>query len=189
MINNKTLSFHRLKREEVDMAKAMCDACVGKGLYTKEEIIKTIDSNTNFFYLIYNENGDTVGYVYYYVANIEEIANDAKLGKDIFRSVEKDLRIVGKIQSVGVMNEYRGEGIAKKAIRFALDKFCEMGIKTVFTICWKKGDTVPLKKALTECGAVFLSSAQKVWYDKNELECPFCGGRCTCDAEVYYTSL
>ena len=58
-----------------------------------------------------------------------------------------------------------------------------------FIVCWKPGGVVPLGKALSECNFDFLAETKKVWYDDTELICPYCKGRCLCDAEVYYKLL
>ena len=62
----------------------------------------------------------------------------------------------------------------------------EKGIGEVFIICWNAGGKVPLERALQECKFVHLFSAKMIWYNKKELYCPYCKGRCKCDAEVYF---
>ena len=71
-------------------------------------------------------------------------------------------------------------------MKYALRQFAEKGIGEVFIICWNAGGKVPLEKALQECRFVHLFSAKMIWYNKKELYCPYCKGRCKRDAEVYF---
>ena len=64
-----------------------------------------------------------------------------------------------------------------------------MSAGAVFAICWKPGKIVPAGKMLKECGFDDLTEAKNVWYDDKDLVCPYCKGRCRCDAEVFYKLL
>lgn len=188
--NNEKFFLRPLELADVEKALALCDACVGKNLYTKEEIEESIDSKERFFYLLETETGNCAGYIYFYVTEKDSIADYAKLDTKLFDFVCPDTeKKVGKIQSIGIMEEYRGSHFAGKLLRFALEKLKNTGIATAFIVCWKKGQVVPLESALKECSFEFLSVAHKVWYDYTELQCPYCGGRCKCDAKVYYKKL
>jgi anaerobic selenocysteine-containing dehydrogenase len=70
-----------------------------------------------------------------------------------------------------------------------LKKLKEISIDVAFIVCWKPRGVVSLSKALWECTFDYLAEAKKVWYDDTELICPYCNGRCLCDAEVYYKLL
>lgn len=84
---------------------------------------------------------------------------------------------------------YRGIGLAAKMIQFVLLELKDKLIDAAFIVCWKPGGIVPLSKALSECHFKYLADAKRVWYDDTELICPYCKGRCLCDAEVYYKLL
>ena len=99
------------------------------------------------------------------------------------------MKKVGKIQSVGIKENYRGRDISVRMIEFALEELKNSIVEMIVGVCWKMGDNVPMKKTLWECGFVYLSEAKKIWYDDTELICPYCMGRCQCDAEVYYKIL
>ena len=101
------------------------------------------------------------------------------------RSVRKP-QLVGKLQSVGIKEAFRRQGLAVLMMEYALAQFAGKGVENVFIICWNAGGKVPLEKALQKCQFVHLSSAKQIWYDKKDLFCPYCKGRCKCDAEVYF---
>jgi len=188
--NGTVFSLRPLLREEIDEAQLLCDACVGKNLYSKQEIAAAIDAEDRFFYLLKNEKEETVGYIYYYLTDEAYIAKYAKLEVELFRSVYKQgEKRIGKIQSVGLKNEYRGNGLAAYMIQFILKDLRSISTEAVFIVCWKPGGFVPLKRTLINCDFKFLVEAKKVWYDDTKLICPYCHGRCVCDAEVYYKLL
>lgn len=179
-----------LSKEEINEARRLCDECVGENLYGEKEIDAAIGDTDKFFYLLKSETGETVGYIYYYLTDVEYIAEYSRLETNLFRDVYSSTdKKVGKIQSVGLKAEYRGIGLAAQMIQFILGKLKEFSIDVAFIVCWKPGGVVPLGKALAECNFNYLAEAKKVWYDDTKLICPYCHGRCVCDAEVYYKLL
>ena len=188
--NQGTFFLAPLSTEEISEARSLCDECVGENLYGEEEIAATIGASDNFFYFLKNEQGEKVGYIYFYLTDEEYIANYAKLDVELLRAVyAQPNKKVGKIQSVGLKEEYRGIGLAAQMINFILEKLKEISVDITFIVCWKPDGIVPLGKALLECKFDYLAEAKKVWYDDTALICPICHGRCLCDAEVYYKRL
>lgn len=182
--------FQPLKETEIDEARRLCDQCVGENLYSRDEIAAAIGASDKGFYLLKTAAGETVGYLYYYLTDGEQIAKYAKLGMERLRVVYPTLgKPVGKIQSVGIKPEYRGSGLAVQMIRFALNELKKLGVDIAFIVCWKPGGKVPLAKTLAECRFCYLAETKKVWYDDTALICPYCKGRCVCDAEVFYKLL
>ena len=179
-----------LSGEEINEVRRLCDECVGENLYGEKEIAATIVATDKLFYLLKSETGETVGYIYCYLTDIESIAKYSRLDINLFREVYSSTdKKIGKIQSVGLKEEYRGSGFAAQMIRFILERLKDISVDVAFIVCWKPGGVVPLGKALSECNFDFLADTKKVWYDDTKLACPYCKGRCLCDAEVYYKLL
>ena len=177
-------------KEEISEARRLCDECVGENLYSEKEIAATIGAADRFFYLLKSETGENVGYIYFYLTDMESIAKYSRLDINMFREVCSSTdKKVGKIQSVGLKEEYRGIGFAAQMLQFILERLKEISVDVAFIVCWKPGGVVPLGKALSKCNFDFLAETKKVWYDDTELICPYCKGRCLCDAEVYYKLL
>lgn len=175
-----------LREEETEEIRQLCDACVGKNLYTSEEILRAIREEDRFFYVLKTDRGEIAGYIYYYLTEEEKIAEYAKLDPALLRAVyDRPGKRVGKIQSVGVAKSCRGRDLATPLMQSALNKLAELSVEAVFIVCWRPDGVIPLKKALAHCGFSYLAEAKRVWYDDEELICPRCGGRCVCDAEVY----
>ena len=145
----------------------------------------------NIFFLLlfaFGIGNPLAGYIYYYLTNEKQIAEDTRLTEQKIKQVcqQDTLAPVGKIQSVGIKETFRRQGLAVWLMKYALRQFAEKGIGEVFIICWNAGGKVPLERALQECKFVHLVSAKMIWYNKKELYCPYCKGRCKCDAEVYF---
>lgn len=188
--NGQVFRLCPLTKEETEIARSLCDACVGTNLYSKEEILRATEEKNRFFYLLKTDKGEIAGYIYYHLTDEASIASSAKLDIAVLRAVYRETgRKVGKIQSIGLKETYRGMGLAAQMIRFALGALAAMSVEAVFIVCWKPGGTIPLGKALKACGFDDLTEAKKVWYDDAGLICPYCKGRCRCDAEVFYKLL
>ncbi len=175
-----------LHRNEIGNAKQLCDICVGKNLYSEKELVDTVGNKEQFFWLLKNPGGETVGYIYYKFTDTVSLAKYAKIDEKILLDVCENGENIGKIQSVGIKENIRGLGIAAQLIKFAADRLQKAGADAVFTVCWKADGDAFLAPALKSCGFNYLSSAEYVWYDKKELVCPICGGRCRCSAEIYF---
>ena len=188
--NGMRFYLRPLKKEEIEEASFLSDECVGKNLYPAEEIAATLNDQEKFFYLLKNEKDETIGYIYYFLTNEEEIAKYSKLDINVFRKVYSDFnKKVGKIQSVGIKKEYRGNELAVEMMRFILKEMKTLGIDITFIVCWRPGGFLPLGKTLAKCEFSYLTETKKIWYDDMELICPHCKGRCSCDAEIYYKLL
>lgn len=188
--NGMRFYLRPLKKEEIEEASFLSDECVGKNLYPKEEIAATLNDQEKFFYLLKNEKDETIGYIYYFLTNEEEIAKYSKLDINVFREVYSNFdKKVGKIQSVGIKREYRGNELAVEMMQFILKEMKKANIDITFIVCWKPGGILPLGKTLAKCQFDYLTEAKKIWYDDMELICPHCKGRCSCDAEIYYKLL
>ena len=183
-------SLRPMKAEEVPAVAALCDQCVGEGLYSQQDLCHAIAADDQFFYVLHSDDGQLVGYLYYYFTTLDAIAAFTKLASDCFQTACPQVsQKAGRIQSIGLQHEYRGQDLSERLIDFSLRDFAQQAVPTVFGVCWKMGTVVPMQKPLLRCGFQHLTTAKKVWYDDEDLFCPYCQGRCHCDAEVYYKIL
>ena len=181
------LELRPLESGDVDAVIKISDESVGKGLYTASEIKETIGSDSKFLYVLKSPDGEIAGYIFFFLTDTDTIVKDAKIDKETFLKVLDGTKAkIGRIQSIAIKEEYRGEGLSEKLIDFAVSKLQDLKTECTFIVCWKKGDFVPLKKTMEECKFKFLAEVQKVWYDNERLYCPYCKGRCSCNAEIYY---
>ena len=184
--NGAVFYLSPLRLNEISTAKALCDICVGKNLYSEKDLGNTVKDKKQFFWLLKTEDGETAGYIYYKLTNTKSLAKYAKLDEKILLGVSGSGDKIGQIQSVGIKEKFRGLGIAARLIEFAADRLQKADVSAVFTVCWKAENGAFLAPALKSCGFSFLASAENVWYDEKQLICPICGGRCRCGAEIYF---
>ena len=85
--NGMRFYLRPLKKEVIEEASFLSDECVGKNLYPTEEIAATLNDQEKFFYLLKNEKDETIGYIYYFLTNEEEIAKYSKLDINVFREL------------------------------------------------------------------------------------------------------
>lgn len=188
--NKKKFYIKPISYEDVCITRQICDECVGTNLYSEKDIASTIGTDDKFFYLINNENEESIGYLYYNLTDIESLAKYSKLDASVFREVYPHAeKLVGRIQSIGIKFEYRGIGLGLQIMTFAINKLREKSIDIAFGFCWKPSNKFPIGRVIDECNFNYLTEAKMIWYDNEDLICPFCHERCVCSADVYYIML
>ncbi len=184
-VKGEGVYFEELKENEIEQALHLADECVGKNLYSYEDFSNAINNKDKFFFFLKNEEGKIAGYIYFLITSSKEALSSVDLNvKDIPFSER-----CGKIQSVALSEEYRGECLASQMIDFAIKTLSEKGIDLVYIICWKPGGFLPLKKTLDKCSFTYLVTIKDAWYKDENLICPYCKGRCHCSADIYYKRL
>ena len=68
-----------LEKEDIEEALQLMDRCVGENLYQKEELEQAIGSSERAFLLLRTAEGELAGYIYYYLTNEKQIAEDTRL--------------------------------------------------------------------------------------------------------------
>lgn len=191
LLEESVFSFRRLTETYLDIAVLLCDSCVGKNLYTRAQLNQIIYKPTHYFYLIFTHSGEPAGYIYFFPADLEEMMSLSKLSCEQLNIVTKgEHPVIGNLQSIGVTETYRGEGISEILVKFFLTTLQESTVAEVaFGVFWKAKGKVPMEKTLKTFDFIYITDVQGVWQDKDDLICPFCRGRCTCEASVYYKPL
>ncbi|MCC8157015.1 MAG: hypothetical protein LIO54_07045 [Oscillospiraceae bacterium] len=184
------LELRRLTDQDVAEAAQICDRCVGKNMYTRDYLASIVHDPRHLFYLLFSKENKTVGYIYSIVMNREELVRFSKLdAKHLRRLCDKSDANIGVLRSIGLDEPFRRTGLSVELVRFSLAGLASLGARLVVVLCWKIDEVVPLRKTLEQCGMKYLTDAHRVWHDMDDLVCPYCNGRCVCDAEVYYKRL
>lgn len=181
--------FERLTPSYVDAAAALCDQLVGKNLYTRECLTAVLQKPNHEYYVLLTPENNIAGYIYYYLADLQEAAELSKLShKQLAVISSKKNPVVGIIRAIGVDEAYRHKGLSVKLLDFCL-KQLQTKADAAFGVCWKPDGHVPIEKALIKFQFHHLTDAHLIWYDNENLICPFCKGRCRCDGAIYYKTL
>lgn len=185
------VSIEKLTPELVDTAVALCDAYVGENMYSTAEIASGIAGDKNFFYLLYDEARNPIGYTYFLLRSKAEFLAFSKLTEAQFDTLGLgEDAVIGGIQSIAVIPEARGRHYAKLLFDFTLNYLhAHTPADIAAGALWKMGEEVPMKRVFEQYGFTHLADTELVWYDKTDMYCPYCKGRCVCGASVYYKKL
>lgn len=190
-MQTEELTLTPLTQELLEQTVALCDRCVGKNLYTKAELTQAMEGKERQLFLLVTPEKKVAAYAYF---RLTDIAEAERLTKQALRQFEekgfKEHSLLGLIQSIGVCEEYRHQGLSKKLVEIALQWLLENTEADIaFGILWKPYGKAPMEAVIKKCGFSYLTDSQNVWYDNENLVCPVCGGRCSCDAAIYYKLL
>ncbi|OPZ75360.1 MAG: hypothetical protein BWY80_00186 [Firmicutes bacterium ADurb.Bin456] len=180
------LCFEQLTEARLDEVQELCDRCVGKNLYPRAYLASVIHKPDHYFYLLVTPERKAVAYIYFFLTGLAEMAALARLPRERLAVISpKENPVIGNLQSVGVAEAHRHRHLSVKLVRFYLERL-QNKADTAFGVFWKTGGYVPMEKALKASGFLYLADAHRVWYGRRDLICPFCRGRCRCDAAIYY---
>ena len=102
----------------------------------------------------------------------------------------KEKPLFGNMQSIGIIPEYRNRRLSNYLVEQCLQWLIEKTeADIVIGVCWKPGGKVPMEKTLKRYEFSHLADVRRLWYDRVDLICPVCRGRCECDAAIYYKRL
>ena len=190
-MNIEELILTPLTLEYLDQATQLCGKCVGENLYTKSIIEATIKQQNQQFFLLITPQKKAVAYIYFKLINLREaeLLSKKSLSK-LKQIVKKDDLIIANLQSIGVLAEYRKCKLSEYLMKVYLEYLLKNTQADIaFGVFWKKNGEIPMEKNLKKFGFCYLVNSKRVWYDKKELICPICNGRCKCDGAIYYKIL
>ncbi|MGN1231726.1 MAG: hypothetical protein ACI4TP_07480, partial [Anaerotignum sp.] len=117
-----------------------------------------------------------------------------KLSKQALQQLDSQVfqprSLLGILQSIGVSEEYRQHGLSQILVEAYLQWLISRTEADIaFGVFWKPNGKAPMAPILQKFGFYHLIDSKNVWYGNEELVCPVCGGRCSCDAAIYYKIL
>lgn len=184
------LTMERLAAADVGDAAALCGRCVGKNLYPEEYLAEVIHKPGHYYSVLMTPEKRIAGYIYYYLTGLQEAAALAKLSPEQIPALPTGRSpVFGVLRSIGVDEAYRRNGLSVKLVEHYLEQLHGAGADVAFGVFWKPDGSVPMEKTLKRFGFSHLTDAHLIWYDNEDLVCPFCKGRCRCDAAIYYKIL
>ena len=77
--SGREFCLYSLEKEDIEETLQLMDRCVGENLYQKEELEQAIGSSERAFLLLRTAEGELAGYIYYYLTNEKQIAEDTRL--------------------------------------------------------------------------------------------------------------
>ena len=185
------LTIQPLTVDMLDQTVKLCADCVGENLYSKDILLNILDSSNHWFYLLMTDEGEIAAYTYFYLMTLEQATAFCKLSQQqmsVFPSQSNFM--IAHLQAIGIQNNWRGQRLSEKIVAFFFEKMqSRQEVASALGVCWKPDGIAPMEKTLQNMGFNYLGEAHRVWYDYENLICPYCNGRCKCDAVVYYKSI
>ena len=135
--NGAVFYLSPLRLNEISTAKALCDICVGKNLYSEKDLGNTVEDKKQFFWLLKTEDGETAGYIYYKLTDTKALAKYARLDEKILLGVS-DSGDKGKIQRTrhcGAAYRICRRPPAKSRCKRGVYGLLESGKRRVFSTC------------------------------------------------------
>lgn len=187
-LSRSGFSFQRLSLARLDLAVTLCGECVGKNLYSRDLLAAVVDAPYQQYYFLLTPEGETAGYIYFHAASLDSMAALSRIPRERLAVIsEKKAPVIGNLRSIGVVKAYRHRGLSEELVRFYLERLQnDWSADTAFGVFWKPNGHIPMERTLTAFDFIHLGDSSRVWYDNDELICPVCGGRCRCDAAIYY---
>ena len=104
------------------------------------------------------------------------------------------LRISGEkpsliYKSAAVQKRFERRGIMKAMADAGLREARAEGFGAVYGSAWVCNGALPIEGTFRAFGFQRLYERKMLWYDDPDYHCVVCGGRCTCDAVIYYKKL
>jgi len=185
--NNICYFLRPLEYSDIDYAVSLCDKYVGENMYSKEYLADVVNSSDKFFYMLTTTENKIIGYIFFYLTDKNSNSESETLYRELTQHNKMmNISIIGKLQSIGIDDEFRGNEIALNMMKFAVHILQSAGAEILLGVCWKINKTVPMKKIMDELEFLHLCDIENFWFDNESLNCPHCGGRCRCEASVYY---
>lgn len=176
-----------LKYEELDSALSMFDSCVGRGLYTRNDLYEILVKPLHYILILRDSDGTYAGYLCFMISDAAETAEDIKIEPDRITALSgKSSPVTACLRSIGLMPPYRGRHLANSVTHQLIHMLNISGYDILLGAFWKVGDIYPIHKVVDSFGFRFDGIIRHPWSDVKTLYCPVCGGRCMCDAGLFY---
>lgn len=190
-MNQEGLRCITLTPDLIPQMVKLCDICVGENLYTESLLEEAMASKDKTILAMVTPDNELVAYIYLTVIGFTEAQQLSNNNLQALKEAGYDESVViGNIQSIGVAPAYRKQHLSILLVKRAIRWFEDHTLAQIaFAIAWNKQGEVPMARTFESHNFQVLTIARKVWYNKKNLICPVCKGRCKCDATLYYKRL
>ena len=174
--------------EDAKAVTALTCLCFGDAYTTEEEISGFISFDENRLYVQYDEQG-LAGAILFLAEDRQTMIDNLSIDPADYDRIRKDLRTLHHKFSV-VRGDLRGRGLMTLMLEEALEEIRKEGrYGAIFVQAWIKQDVIPMERIFQRAGYVPYRRQIRPWWKYENRSCNICGGRCKCDAMVYYRTV
>ncbi|MBR4719182.1 MAG: GNAT family N-acetyltransferase [Lachnospiraceae bacterium] len=159
--------------------------CFGKPYIFEDEMRGFISDDNNRLF-VEEDEGRIIGATLFLNDDKETIMEDMEVTGEDFDRLTAGRPVLHHKFCI-VRDDCRGKGVMTKMLEESFSQLEKEGIYgAVFAQAWiKKGD-IPIEGILKNMGYTTYKRQISPWYKFSDRVCSVCGGRCKCDAMVYY---
>lgn len=164
------------------------EECFGEAYTFVPEMREFITNENNRLY-VEEEDGRIIGAVLFLNDDRDKIMEDMDVRGDDFDRISGGKPILHHKFSI-VRDDQRGRGLMTEMLDEAVKELESEGkYGALFTQGWIKQDTIPMENIFKRMGYKVYGRQIRPWWKYADRTCNICGGRCKCDAMVYYRIL
>ena len=183
-------TIHPMTEKYLDEVTELSSQCMGQNMYPRDFIASVMDKPRHFFHILLTPEGELAGYFYFFLTDLETVSAAAKLPVETMAAIsDAEEPVIARFQALGIVPAFRNLGLARRLLILALEEVERAGADSAVAIAWKMDGFVPIADNLLGCGFQYLTDSHLVWYDMEDMICPYCKGRCKCDSAIYYKKL
>ncbi len=166
----------------------LANLCFGDAYTSLEEMKGFIEDRENRLFIEEDEKG-LAGAVLFLKDDKEGLFEDLDVTGDDFDRLSEGKKVLHHKFSI-IREDLRGKGIMTRMLDDAIALVEDSGsYGVIFTQGWIKQGSIPMENIFKRAGYRVYKKQIRPWWKYNDRTCNICGGRCRCDAMVYYRKL
>ncbi len=179
----------KLREEHIPACLEISKIHIGADYLYEKDFLEVIDGK-NGFCLVYEDNGEAVGFGISQIFTPEEEKEFLKLPNCEERDLVMGFDKIGILDTFAVSDKCRGRGIGSELVKEALKELDDRGVGVVTAMAWKYfNGHINVQKILEQNNLKPGIEIPGYWNGMVDTpgghECPVCGAPCKCSAVFY----
>lgn len=132
--------------------------------------------------------GEFAGFAVMVPATVQEVMEKMAMPREDVEAIAGG-RPALIYKSAAVLQQHEHKGVMHALAAAGLETARREGYRSIFASAWVYHGKSPIAGTFRVFGFKPLYKREKLWYNDPGYTCVVCGGRCTCDAMIYYKTL
>lgn len=189
--DNSEIIFSNFDLKYIDQLVETSNNTFGSNYIDKDSILKYVGDSSEMCTMAIDKNYDKlVGCCLFYEETIADAAKRFKMLEEEIHRYAGKADTICHTKQIWVLPEFKSTGLASRIFEKTLAKAKKIGLKTVLSPAWKRGDEyIPAEGILLKQGFERIKTIPMLWFDDKDYVCVECDGPCRCDGVIYYKNL